>query len=41
LENKLLAEWNDGSGTVSHYPKRNDWSNQVASNGLSQAAEVG
>jgi hypothetical protein len=41
LENKLLSEWNDGSGTLSHYPKRSDWSTEVASNGPSLAAGGG
>ena len=41
LENKLLSEWNDGSGTLPHYPKRSDWSTQVASNGPSLAAGDG
>ena len=41
LENKLLSEWNDGSGTLPHYPKRSDWSTQVASNGPSLAAGGG
>jgi hypothetical protein len=41
LENKLLREWNDGSGTLPHYPKRSDWSTEVASNGPSLAAGGG
>jgi hypothetical protein len=41
LENTLLNEWNDGSGTLRHYPKRSDWSTQVASNGPSLAAGGG
>jgi hypothetical protein len=41
LENKLLAEWNDGSGTLAHYPKRSDWSTEVSSNGASLAAGGG
>jgi len=41
LENKLLSEWNDGNGSLPHYPKRSDWSTQVASNGPSLAAGGG
>ena len=41
LENKLFNEWNDGSGTLPHYPKRSDWSTQVSSNGASLAAGGG
>jgi hypothetical protein len=41
LENKLLSQWNDGNGTLPHYPKRSDWSTQVASNGPSLAAGGG
>ena len=26
LRSKLLKEWNDGEGTLAHYPKRSDWS---------------
>jgi len=37
LETKLLNAWNDGNGTLPHYPKRSDWSTQVASNGPSLA----
>jgi hypothetical protein len=33
LRQKLLAEWNDGAGRLSHYPKRSDWSLEVSSNG--------
>ena len=33
LRKKLMLEWNDGSGTRKHYPKRSDWSVEVASNG--------
>jgi len=28
-----MNEWNDGSGTLGHYPKRSDWSVEVANNG--------
>ena len=41
LENKLLTEWNDGNGTLPHYPKRSDWSTEVSSNGFSLAAGGG
>jgi hypothetical protein len=41
LEKQLLSEWNDGSGTLPHYPKRSDWSTEVASNGPSIAAGGG
>ena len=41
LENKLLSEWNDGNGTLPHYPKRSDWSTEVVSNGPSFAAGGG
>jgi hypothetical protein len=37
LRTKLLKEWNDGSGTLSHYPMRKDWSVEVANNGPSIA----
>ncbi len=33
LRKKLMAEWNDGNGTLPHYPKRSDWSVEVATNG--------
>jgi hypothetical protein len=33
LRTKLLAEWDDGKGTLPHYPKRSDWSVEVAKNG--------
>ena len=33
LRKKLMQEWNDGSGTLGHYPKRSDWSVEVANNG--------
>jgi len=33
LRKKLMAEWNDGNGTLPHYPKRSDWSVEVAKNG--------
>jgi len=33
LREKLIAEWNDGSGRLPHYPKRSDWSVEVVNNG--------
>jgi hypothetical protein len=41
LREKMLAEWNDGSGTLSHYPKRSDYSIEIAQNGPSIAAGGG
>jgi len=41
LRAQLLKEWNDGDGTLSHYPKRSDWSVEVAKNGVSVAAGGG
>jgi hypothetical protein len=35
LRTSLLAQWNDGQGTIPHYPKRSDWSVEVAKNGPS------
>jgi hypothetical protein len=37
LRRKLMKEWNDGSGTVGHYPMRKDWSVEVSNNGPSIA----
>lgn len=33
LRTKLLDEWDDGNGSLPHYPKRSDWSVEVAKNG--------
>jgi hypothetical protein len=41
LRTTLLNEWNDGNGTLPHYPKRSDYSTEVASNGPSLAAGGG
>lgn len=41
LENQLLTAWNDGNGTLAHYPKRSDWSTQVSTNGPSLAVGGG
>ena len=35
LRKKLLEEWDDGDGSLPHYPKRSDWSAEVSSNGPS------
>lgn len=35
LRKKLMREWNDGSGTLGHYPKRSDWSIETEQNGPS------
>jgi hypothetical protein len=35
LRKKLYAEWNNGAGTLGHYPKRSDWSVEVENNGPS------
>lgn len=37
LRDKLMKEWNDGSGTSGHYPMRKDWSVEVSNNGPSVA----
>jgi hypothetical protein len=41
LKKMLLNEWNDGNGTLPHYPKRSDWSTEVSSNGASLATGGG
>jgi len=41
LKQSLLAQWNDGNGTLPHYPKRSDWSTEVATNGPSIAVGGG
>ncbi len=41
LRTKLLNEWNDGSGTLPHYPTRFDWSVETQANGFSLAAGSG
>lgn len=35
LRKKLFDEWNNGNGTLPHYPKRSDWSVEIADNGPS------
>jgi hypothetical protein len=41
LRKELIAEWNDGNGTLPHYPKRSSWSVEVANNGPVLGAEGG
>jgi hypothetical protein len=41
LREKLMKEWNDGSGTLPHYPKRSDYSVEYAQNGPSIAVGGG
>ena len=41
LRKKLLNEWNDGSGTLEHYPKRSDYSTENSQNGPSIAVGGG
>ena len=41
LREKLLQEWNDGNGTLPHYPTRSDWSVETAQNGPSIAVGGG
>jgi hypothetical protein len=41
LRDKLLKEWNDGNGTLAHYPKRSDWSAETSNNGPSIAVGGG
>jgi hypothetical protein len=33
LKAQLLKDWNDGTGTLPHYPMRSDWSKEWAVNG--------
>ena len=33
LKKQLLAEWDNGNGTLPHYPKRSDWSVEISNNG--------
>jgi hypothetical protein len=41
LKDKLLNEWNNGDGTLPHYPKRSDWSVENSQNGPSIAVGGG
>ena len=34
---QLLDAWNDGNGTLAHYPKRSDWSSEHQANGFAMA----
>ena len=35
LRKWLMTNWNDGNGSIPHYPKRSDWSVEVTNNGPS------
>jgi len=41
LHAQLLKEWNNGDGTLAHYPKRSDWSIETSNNGVSVATGGG
>jgi hypothetical protein len=41
MKEELLKEWNNGNGTLPHYPMRSDWSFQTAQNGPSIAVGGG
>jgi hypothetical protein len=41
LRAQLLKEWNDGNGTLGHYPKRSDYETENAQNGPSIAVGGG
>ena len=41
LRKLLIDGWNDGNGTIRHYPKRDDWSVEVTRNGPSLAVGGG
>jgi hypothetical protein len=41
LRTQLLKEWNDGNGTLAHYPLRSAWSTENAQNGVVVAAGGG
>lgn len=41
LKKELLKEWNNGNGTLGHYPMRSAWSVETAQNGPSIAAGGG
>ncbi len=41
LRAQLMKEWNDGNGTLAHYPTRFDWSVEKQANGFSVAAGSG
>ena len=33
LRERMIADWNDGNGSLPHYPMRSDWSVEVSRNG--------
>lgn len=41
LKKELLQEWNNGNGTLGHYPLRSDWSTEDSQNGPSVAVGGG
>jgi len=41
LRAQLMKEWNDGIGTLAHYPTRFDWSTEKQANGFCVAAGSG
>ena len=41
LRAQLMKQWNDGDGTLPHYPSRFDWSVERQANGFSMAAGTG
>ena len=41
LRAQLMKQWNDGDGTLQHYPSRFDWSVERQANGFSMAAGTG
>jgi hypothetical protein len=41
VKKQLLNAWNDGNGTLAHYPKRSDYSLETAQNGASIAGGGG
>jgi len=41
LRDELMKEWNDGNGTLPHYPTRFDWSVEKQANGFAVAAGSG
>jgi hypothetical protein len=41
LKKQLLNAWNDGNGTLGHYPKRSDYSVETVQNGPSIAVGGG
>ncbi len=41
LQQQLQTDWNDGNGSIPHYPKRSDWSVQISNNGPALGAGGG